>query len=210
MKKKFLYLSIISFLYASILSADSLNSSLTNMLHEKDTSPSVNLSQLNLDGTPRVVHHTRKKRSSRTVVAIVNGHKFIKNRVDAYLKHLTHGRVKDFDLLPFRQKKRLINQMALPILALSRAKKELSKEEKLAIYSKEWMSKKARKIKISDSEVKKVYESLKEKALLNQLNSGTSGNFPSFKVLKLRIKSQMIEKKIVDNLMKNVNIKIAE
>ena len=64
-----------------------LKNSLTNILNEKDTSPSmVNLSNLNINGKAKPVQNVPKTRSSKAVVATVNGHKILKKEADAHLK----------------------------------------------------------------------------------------------------------------------------
>lgn len=202
MKKIVTLLGVSSALLFSTLCADELKNSLTNMLNKPDTSGMVDLSSINLNGKakPRLP----KKRSSNAVVATVNGHEIIKKDADAYLKQRTQGKVTDFDSLPPEQRPRLIQELALPILAADAAKKELSSEEKQAVYTRTWTQKEALKINISDDDVIEVYNQLKKQS---QENNATQ-EMPPFDRIKDRLKLQMIEKSLIERLMKNVEIKI--
>ena len=202
MKKFFVLLGISFGLLANSVSADDLKNSLTNMLNEQDSPSMVNLSNINLDAKP--VQKIRKTRSSKAVIATVNGHKIIKKDADAYLKQRTQGKVTDFDYLPPAQRSRLIQELALPVIVLDAAKKELSEVEKEAVYTRMWMQKEARKIKITDEQAMQVYNQLKQQA---QENNAT-GNIPPFESIKDKLKIQMIEKTLIGKLMKDVEIKV--
>ncbi|OQX77880.1 MAG: hypothetical protein B6D54_00955 [Epsilonproteobacteria bacterium 4484_65] len=205
MKKYLVVLSLSLGLLVSSVSADALKNSLTNMLNEKDTSPSmVNLSNLNINGKAKPVQNVPKTRSSKAVVATVNGHKILKKEADAHLKKRTQGKMSNFDHLPKKQRLRLIQEMALPVLALDSAQKELSAEEKEAVYSRLWMQKEVLKIKITDEQVKKIYDQLKQRSEENN----TTANIPAFESVKDKMKLQMKDKQMVGNLMKDVEIKV--
>lgn len=205
MKKYLVVLGVSLGLFVNSVSADALKNSLTNMLNEKDTSASmVNLNNIDLNGKSRPVKKVRKTRSGKAVVATINGHKILKKEADAHLKNRTQGKVTNFDALPGKQRLRLVQEMSLPVLALDSAQKELSVEEKEAVYTRMWMQKEALKIKITDEQVKEVYDQLKQQA---QENNSTK-NIPTFESIKDKMKIQMIEKQIVGNLMKNIEIKV--
>ena len=202
---KYLVVAGLSFgLFVNSVSADALKNSLTNMLNEKDTASMVDLSSINLDGKPKAIPEMKKTRSAKAVVATVNGHKVLKKDADAHLNKRTQGKMSNFDLLPKEQRLRIIREMSMPILALNSAKKELSNEEKEAIYSRLWMQKEILKIKITDEEVKKVYDQLKQES---EANSATV-NIPAFESIKDKIRLQMQDKQMVSNLMKDVEIKV--
>jgi len=205
MKKYVVVLSLSLGLFINSVSADALKNSLTNMLNEKDTTPSmVNLSNLNINGKPTPVQQEIKTRSSKAVVATVNGIKILKKEADAHLKKRTQGKMSNFDHLPKKQRLRLIQEMALPVLALDSAQKELSAEEKEAVYSRLWMQKEVLKIKITDEQVKKVYDQLKQRSEENN----STANIPAFESVKDKMKLQMKDKQMVGNLMKDVEIKV--
>lgn len=200
MTKIFMALGVSSALMMTSVSADDLKNSLTDMLNTKDTSGMVDLGNINLDGKPK----QPQTRSSKTVIAVINGHKIIKKEADSYLKQRTQGKVTDFDHLPPEQRSRLIQELALPIMVLDAAEKELSEEEKQAVYTRVWVQKEARKINVTDEEALKVYDQLKQQA---QENNATQ-NIPPFESIKDRLKTQIIEKSLVDKLMKDVKIEV--
>jgi hypothetical protein len=202
MKKIFTLLGLSSALVLSSASADELKNSLTNMLNKPDTSGMVNLGNINLNAKAKPVQP--KTRSSKTVIATVNGHKIIKKDADNYLKQRTQGKVTDFDRLPPEQRPRLIQELALPIMVLDAAKKELSKEEKQAVYTRAWTQREALKIKISDEQALEVYNQLKKQS---EENNATK-NMPPFDTIKENLKMQMIERMLIGKLMKNVEIKV--
>jgi len=204
MKKYLIVLGVFLGLFVNSVSADALKNSLTNMINEKDTSSMVDLSSINLNGKPKPVQQEIVSRSSKAVVATVNGHKILKKEADAHLKKRTQGKMSNFDLLPKKQRLRLIKEMSLPILALDSAQKELSVKEKEAVYTRMWMQKEALKIKITDEQVKEVYDQLKQKSQENN----SSKDIPAFERIKGQMKSQMIEKKMMGKLMKDVEIKV--
>lgn len=187
----------------SSLSADHLKDSLTKMIHEKETMPGmVDLSGLDRPAAPQM----QKSRPSNAVIATVNGHKIRKKTADDYLNERTKGKVADFDLLPQDQRKRLIKEIALPMLIADRAKKELSDQEKEAVYVNTWMRKQASKVSVSDEEVQALYDQLKQKAMER---NATNNIVPPFDSIKSKMKAQMLEKKIMNGLMKDVKIEVA-
>jgi hypothetical protein len=203
MKKYLVVLSLSLGLFVNSVSADALKNSLTNMLNEKDTSPSmVNLSNLDINAKP--VQKVPKTRSGKAVVATINGHKILKKEADAHLKKRTQGKMSNFDHLPKKQRLRLIQEMALPVLALDSAQKELLDEEKKAVYARLWMQKEVLKIKITDEQVKKVYDQLKQRS---EENNATA-KIPAFESVKDKMKLQMKDKQMVGSLMKDVEIKV--
>ena len=191
-------------LAVSAVSADDLKNSLTNMLNKEEKPSMINLDNVNLDGKAKPVHQVKKTRSPKAVIATVNGHKIIKKEADAYLKQRTQGKVTDFDHLPPEQRPRLINELALPIAVADAAKKELSEEEKQAAYTRAWMQKEARKVTVSDEQAMEVYTQLKQQA---EENNATQ-KIPPFESIKERLKIQILEKTLVERLIKDVEIKV--
>jgi len=200
MTKMFMALGVSSALMMTSVSADDLKNSLTDMLNTKETSGIVDLGNINLDGKSK----KPKTRSSKTVIAMVNGHKIIKKEADSYLKQRTQGKVTDFDRLPPEQRSRLIQELALPIIVLDAAQKELSEEEKQSVYAHAWMQKEVGKISVSDEEALTLYNQIKQKAQENN----TTQNIPPFESIKNKIKMQIMEKTLYDQLMKDVKIEV--
>lgn len=202
---RFFTLLIISLgLLVSSISADELTNSLNKMLKQKDNKPRVNLSNINLDGKPRYVKKAIRTRSKKAVVATVNGEKIRKRDADNYLKKRTKGKVKNFDLLAKKQRRNLINEIAYPMIITQKAQKELSSEEKEGVYSRTWMQKQAVGIKISDDEAMVIYKQIEKQA---EDKNETDRLLP-FETVKNKIKSQMLEKRILGKLMKDVEIDI--
>lgn len=205
MKNTFMLVGVSLGLTLSSLSAeDALKNSLTNMLNEKETPSMINLDNVSLDPKDKPVQKVRKTRSAKTEIATVNGHKIIKKEADTYLKQRTKGKVTDFDYLPSDQRSRLIQELALPIVVADAAKKELSEQEKQAAYTRAWMQREARKIKVTDEQAMELYNQLKQQA---QENNATK-NIPFFESIKERLKIQIIEKTLIDKLMKDAEIKV--
>lgn len=189
-------------MFVSTLSADHLKDRLTDMVHEKDTTPGmIDLSRL---GQPQAV--PIKSRPSNTVIAVVNGHKIRKKQADDYLKSRTKGKVTDFDTLPKAQRLRLVKEISLPLLITAQAKKELSAEEKDAVLVRAWMHKQASKVTVTDEEVQALYDRLKQKA---EEQNSSKKIIPPFDSIRNKMKAQMIEKKIMGGLMKDVKIEVA-
>ena len=200
MTKFLMGLGVSSVLMITSVYADDLKNSLTDMLNTKETSGIVDLGNINLDAKPK----EPKTRSANAVIATVNGHMIIKKEADSYLKQRTQGKVTDFDHLPPEQRSRLIQELALPVIVLDAADKELSEEEKQAVYTRTWMQKEARKINITDEQAMTVYNQLKQQA---QENNATQ-NIPPFENIKDKLKIQIIEKTLVDTMMKDVKIEV--
>ncbi|TNF43911.1 MAG: hypothetical protein EP216_02955 [Epsilonproteobacteria bacterium] len=200
--KKFLMLLGLSYgLVFSSASADDLKNSLTNMLNTQETSGMVDLGNINLNAKPKPKN---KKRSEKTVLATVNGHKILKKDADAYLNQRTQGKVTDYDRIPPEQRTRLIQELALALVILDAAKKELSEDEKQAVYTRTWMQKEALKIKISDAQALQVYNQLKKQS---EENNATN-SVPPFESIKDKLKLQMIEKTLIGRLIKNAEITV--
>jgi len=205
--KKFLALGCISVgLLSTNLCADALKNSLTNIMKTDDSTQMVDLSNISLTAKPRPVKKVRKNRSGNTVIGSINKHKVLKKDADAYLKQRTNGKITNFDSIPSKQRKMLMQELALPILAIEAAKKELTPIEKETVLNRTWMQKEARNMKISDDEVRVIYDNLKQQSIDNN----DTRPIPPFDKIKNRLKMQMVEKNIMTALMKDVNITVAE
>ena len=204
MKKVFVSISMIAILFISVASADALKNSLTSIMNTKEKSSVVDLGEINLNARPKPIKYVRKKRSSTAVVATINGIKVIKKDADAYLKQRTQGKVKNFDLLPKKQQRRLIKEMALPIVISKKAEDELTDAEKAIVFSRVWMRKEATTVEISDAQLLEAYNTMKQTAI--EQNATTP--FPEFDQVKNKLKMQMIERTIVGKLLKTAKFQI--
>jgi hypothetical protein len=133
MKKIFMTTVATVAILNTAVQADALKNSLTNMLNQNNSTPGmIDLNRINANTKPA----KPKKRSSKAVVATVNGTKVIKKDADAYIKKRTKGQIKDFDTLPKAQRKRLIGEMSISILAEKKAKTDLTDREKMQFMQK--------------------------------------------------------------------------
>jgi hypothetical protein len=186
---------------------DPLQHSLNNLMGQKESTQIVDLSGLNLDAKPRPMRPAPPPtRSKKSVVATINGKKIRKKEVDRYLKERTKGKVTNFDRLSKVQQKRLIHEMAFPIIALQSAKRELSRDEKEMVMARVWMQKEARNLRVTVAEVKEVYDHLKKEAI----ESNSTEPIPPFKAIQDRLHIQMVEKMMMDKLMKDMKIEIVD
>jgi len=188
----------------STLSADALKNSLTHMLSEKESSSVMGLGSLDLYGDQPAKPKVKRTRSPKAVVATVNGQKILKREADRHLKMRTQGAVSNFDLLPKKQKQRLIKEMAMPLIMLANANKELSPQEREAALVRSWIERETRKTKISDEAIKEAYAQMKQQAL----EHNSTRTIPPLEAIAERMRAQMIEKKIIGEVMKDIKIEI--
>ncbi len=205
MKKNFATSALVVSLLTTGVYADALKNSLTNFMNTKEKSSIVDLGNINLNTKQKPRKPSIKHHADTAVIAIVNGHNIIKKDADKYLAQRTHGKIKDYDIIPRKQQKRLIQEMAFPIIVLNAAQKELTAEEIQSVYNRIWMQKEARKVDIKDDEVRTVYNQIKQKAADNN----NTQPIPTFEAIKGRLKSQMLEKRLIGKLMENVKIEVA-
>ena len=206
MKKFFILIGMSVSVLSVGLSADALKNSLTNIMQTDDSPQMVDLGNINLNAKPKPPKKVHKDRPAKTVIATVNGHKIIKKDADGYLNQRTGGKVTNFDSLPVNQRKMLLQELSLPILALDAAKNELTELEKQTVLTRVWMQKEATKLQIRDEEVHVLYDQLKQQSVDNN----DTRTLPEFEAIKDRLRTQMIEKSIMTDLMKDVKIEVAE
>jgi len=206
MKKTMVLVGLTATFLVSTVTADGLKNSLTNIMHEKEQSPVVDLGEINLNAKPKHVKKVHKTRSSKSVIATINGHKIIKKDVDEYLSKRTQGKITNFDAIPRQQQKRLIDEVALPVLISDAAEKELSAEEKQSVFSSMWMRKEASTVAVSDAQVMDAYNQLKKEAL----DRNVTRPLPEFNLIKERLRMQVIERSIVKKLVDDAKIEVLE
>ncbi len=205
--KKFIVLASISMgLLMNSVSADALKNSLTNIMKTDDSTQMVDLSNLNLNAKPKPVKRVQKSRSPQTVIGTVNNHKIIKKDADAYLVQRTQGKITNYDAIPVKQQKMLLQEIGLPYMAYDAAQKELTALEKETVLNRAWMQKEARNIEVKDDEVRVVYNQLKQQSI----DSNSTQTIPEFEAIKDKLRMQMIEKKMMTKLMKDIKIKVSE
>lgn len=204
--KKFMIVTSVSMgLFMGSVSADALKNSLTNIMKKDDSAQMVDLGNINLNAKPKPMKRIIKNRPPQTVVGIVNNHKIIKKDADAYLVQRTQGKITNYDAIPVEQQKMLLQEIGLPYMAYDAAQKELTTLEKETVLNRLWMQKEARNIDVTDDEVRMIYNQLKQQSIDNN-----STSIPEFEAIKDRLRMQIIEKKMITKLMKNIEIKVAE
>ena len=146
----------------------------------------------------------KKTRPSNTVIATVNGVEIIKKDADDFLKSMTAGRVDNFDTLDKKQQEQLLSDLAKPIVLKYIAEAELTREEKDGILRQMWLEKQKHKITISNDEMMALYEKKKKKSLAINPNAV----IPPYLTIGDQLKSELLENKITQKLMKDVIIDI--
>ncbi|QOR62459.1 hypothetical protein ACM66Z_03000 [Sulfurovum sp. ST-21] len=203
MKKIVVAIGLSSGLLIQSASADALKNSLSGMLNKKEETPAmVNLNGISLGSKPDRVKP--KTRSAKAVIATVNGMEIVKKEADNYLSKRTKGKIKDFDLLPKKQRLALVKELALPMLLAEKAKKELSSEEKDAVLSRVWMQKSVAATNVPDEQVRAAYEKIKAQAKAQSALQ----QIPPFEAVKDRIKLQIIEQQVVAQLLNGAKIRV--
>ena len=133
----------------------------------------------------------------------VNGMEISVEEANEALKVLTKGQ-KTWDTLPAEGKTQLIQMMAPAKLVAAESKKSLTEKEKEAALAGFWMQKTMAATKVSDEEAKAAYEKMKEEAK----KANSKEPIPEFEAVKNSIKMQLAQGKVVNNLMKNADIKV--
>ncbi len=145
-----------------------------------------------------------KSRPKTAVIATVNGVDILKKEADGYLEQVTRGKVKDFDRLDTKQRRVLIEDLARPIVLRDAVMQDISPEEKEAIFKQIWIEKQRATIEVSSEEMLELYELKKEKSLA--LNP--QAQIPHFMSLGDSLKNEILEQKMMANLMRDVNITV--
>jgi len=147
-----------------------------------------------------------KSRSSSAIIATVNGEEIYKKEADGFLASVTAGKVKDFDKLDTKQRFALVKDLVKPILIKLAAENSLLKEEKEAIFTKMWLAKQQKQISVSAEEMLTLYEAKKAKALADN----AAAKIPPYISIGASLKNEIIQKKIMSVLLKDINITIID
>jgi len=145
-----------------------------------------------------------KSRASTVVVATINGNKIHKKEADAFLASITAGKVKDFDKLDKKQRLILLKDLAKPILVAEAIEQNITKEEKEALFNQVWLDKQRANIEVSSDEMLALYEDKKKKTLA----TNPQAQIPQYMSLGESLKNEILEQKVMANLMKDVNITV--
>jgi hypothetical protein len=204
-KKSSVAVSLIAILSLSALQADGLKNSLLKVLKQKDDTHLVDLSGLDINAKPIPKQPMAlNSRPANTIVAIVEGKSIKKSTLDKFLAKVSNGKVKDFDMLQPKQRKMLVQQYYLPKYIASQAIAQIPKEKRYEIYKAIWMRKKASSIKISEEQIKQLYEQMSSQA------NATHQMLPPYQNIQDRIKMQLIDDEMTKYILKDANITLSE
>jgi 2-C-methyl-D-erythritol 4-phosphate cytidylyltransferase len=145
-----------------------------------------------------------KSRPAKAIIATVNGKEIRKKEADTYLKNVTGGKVKDFDRLDKKQRLVLVKDLARPMVIMAAIDANITEEEREVIYKQMWIEKQKATIEVSSDEMLALYEMKKEKTLA----TNPQAEIPHYMSLGESLKAEIIEKKMMSNLLKDVNITI--
>ena len=135
--------------------------------------------------------------------ATVNGMIITVDEANKALDVLTKGQ-KKWDTLPAEGKKQLIQMMSPSKLVAAKAKKSLTKKEKEAALAGFWMQREMAKVKVTDEDAKKAYDTMKAAAK----KAKSKQKIPAYAKAKNSVKMQLAQEKVVGKLMKNAKIKV--
>jgi len=145
-----------------------------------------------------------KSRPSTAIIATVDGVAIHKKEADLFLKKVTQGKVKDFDRLDKKQRSALVKDLARPIVIKNAIATEISDEEKEAIFKQMWIEKQKSMIKVLPEEMLALYESKKAQTLAQN----PQAQIPPYISLGDSLKNEILEQKIMKNVMKDLTIEI--
>ncbi len=145
-----------------------------------------------------------KSRPKDTIIATVNEQSIIKAEADIYIQNATAGNIKDFDMLDEKQKYIVIQDLARPILLANEADNNMSVEEKEAVLKQMWLDKQMAITEVSNEEMLVLYESMKKEALATDPNA----QIPPYISFGEQLKKKIIEQKVMEKLMKDVEIEV--
>ena len=198
--KKILLTACVTLGLASLsANADALKNSLMPTTSNAEK-PMVNLDNLNVGARPGPVATPKKSRPGTAVIGTVDGHKIYKKRADEFLKMATKGKIADFDRLPPKQRAEIVNNLAASTLIEERAKKEVTKDEKEKLAAQYWVSKKMKKVTVTDDEAKKFYEANK-KAFKSK-----DGKQLSFEKVEKYVQMSVRQQKFTQEIMKKAKV----
>jgi len=133
------------------------------------------------------------------VIATVNGYPIYEKEANTFLKVATKGKA-TYKVLTPKDKKALVERLAVDKLVLKTALKEVSKVEQDRVIAGFWLQKKVAKLKISTKEIKKAYKENKK------FFKDKKGKVLPYSKVKDIIKTSLLQKKVVAKLMKKAKV----
>lgn len=136
---------------------------------------------------------------SAKVIATVDGYPIHEKEANAFLKVATNGKV-TYNKLKKKDKEDLVNRIAIDMLVLKMALREISEDERNQIIAGYWLRKKSEKQKVTDKEIKDAYN--ENKKFFKDKKEKTI----PFEKVKNMIKTSILQKKAVAKMMKKAKI----
>jgi len=133
------------------------------------------------------------------VIGRVDGVPITEKDANAFLKVATKGKLKYHQLRP-RDKKDVIRRLATDTLLVSKAKKDLSLQERNQVIVNYWLSQKIKNVTVDEAEIEKAYKENKK------FFKGKNGEILPYEKVKEMIAVSLKQKKYVAQLMENVKI----
>jgi len=133
------------------------------------------------------------------VIATVNGYPIYEKEANTFLKVATKGKA-TYKVLTPKDKKALVDRLAVDKLVLKTALKEVSKAEQDRVIAGYWLQKKVAKLKIGSKEIKKAYKENKK------FFKDKKGKTLPYSKVKDIIKTSLLQKKVVAKLMKKAKV----
>ena len=133
------------------------------------------------------------------VIATVNGYPIYEKEANTFLKVATKGKA-TYKVLTPKDKKALVDRLAVDKLVLKTALKEVSKAEQDRVIAGYWLQKKIAKLKIGSKEIKKAYKENKK------FFKDKKGKTLPYSKVKDIIKTSLLQKKVVAKLMKKAKV----
>ncbi|KIM07140.1 MAG: hypothetical protein KU28_07115 [Sulfurovum sp. PC08-66] len=136
-----------------------------------------------------------------TVIGTVDGINIMKSEANKFLKVITPKgqETKAFDKLEKKQQEAIVKNLAPGVLIKTKAQKEVSQEEKEQLVANYWMQKNMADIKVTDKEVKDIYDKNKKLYVKDKKQL-------TFDEVKEFIKMQFKQQKLVANVMKTAKV----
>ena len=133
------------------------------------------------------------------VIATVNGYPIYEKEANTFLKVATKGKA-TYKVLTKKDKKALVDRLAVDKLVLKTALKEISQVEQDRVIAGYWLQKKVAKVKIGNKEIKKAYKENKK------FFKDKKGKTLPYAKVKDIIKTSLLQKKVVAKLMKKAKV----
>ncbi|KIM12972.1 MAG: hypothetical protein KU38_03410 [Sulfurovum sp. FS08-3] len=144
---------------------------------------------------------TPVKTQEDTVIGTVDGINIMKSEANKFLSAITPKgqETKTFDKLEKKQQEAIVKNLAPGVLIKTKAQKEVSQEEKEQLAANYWMQKNMADIKVTDKEVKDIYDKNKKLYVKDKKQL-------TFDEVKEFIKMQLKQQKLVANVMKTAKV----